>query len=519
MPDNAVSNQFSSSSSQRFRRAALSAVSLGVSLTMVAPASSSAATAKSSSKKTKATATTKAGNASSTKTVPGRKTYPVKAPNSANPSLTQEVSNAYTQLGAPDLVRAAIGADQLLKAGITGKGVDVAVIDSGVARVKGLDQPGKIVGEFNSTKSSEGDGFGHGTHMAGIIAANDPEATGFHGVAPDAGIVAIKVSDGEGNTSVNEVVAGVDWVIANAHTGGRNIRVISLSLAAEPLPSYRDDPLAVALERAWHAGIFVVTSAGNGGTGALASPAYDPYILTVGAIDPHGTPDLADDTLADFTSGTTEPTARRADVAVPGVSILSLRSPGSHIDKNAGAGIVDDRIVRGSGTSQAAAVTAGASALLFQKFPNATPDEMKALMRETAQEMSKDRPRSGAGRLRLDKAVASGIVASTQSWPKAVGLPTTELDKMRSSVIKIGTGFSAQTMDPTGSSWTGNTWTGNTWTGNTWTGSSWTGSSWTGSSWTGSSWTGSSWTGSSWTGSSWTGSSWTGSSWTGSSWQ
>ena len=417
-----------------------------------------------------------------------------KLPVGPDTSLTKESSNSFTQLGAPVNVRAAIGADALLLAGNDGTGIDVAVVDSGVAAVKGLDGPGRMAVGFDATGLGAGDSFGHGTHMAGIIAGNDngSDASGFRGVAPGARIVPIRVADGQGSTDAKKVIAGIDWVIANAKTGGRNIRVLNLSLAAVPLESYIDDPLAVALERAWNAGIFVVVAAGNAGAGPLASPAYDPYVLTVGAVDPKGTPSFDDDGLAAFTSGLNNPTSRRIDVAVPGVSILSFRSPGSFIDRNATSGIIDERIMRGSGTSQAAAVMSGAAALLLQKFPTMTPDTLKALIRETASPLP-DRPRSGSGRLRVDLAVAAGPTPTTQSWPKARGLPTVTVNGLRPNTMKIMTGFAESTVGATGNTWTGNTWTGNTWTGSSWTGSSWTGSSWTGSSWTGSSWTGSSW--------------------------
>ena len=446
-----------------------------------------AASSKAPAAKSKAAAGTKATSAKR-KTSRKRVAAPV-LPVSANPALTPVTSNLYTQMGSPVNVRAAIGADALVLSGIDGSGIDVAVIDSGVASVKGLDRSGKLVPGFDSTGLGAGDSFGHGTHMAGIIAGNDTgsDADGYRGVAPGARIVPVRVADGNGGTDARQIIAGIDWVIANAKTGGRNIRVLNLSLAAVPLESYVDDPLAVAVERAWKAGIVVVVAAGNAGSGPLASPAYDPFVLTVGALDPNGTASFDDDTLAPFTSGPVDPTARRIDVAAPGVSILSFRSPGSFIDRTAVVGIIDDRIMRGSGTSQAAAVMSGAAALLLQKFPDATPDSLKALVRNTAS-LLPDRPRSGAGRLRVDRAVAAGVTAHTQVWPAAKGLPTVKVDGLRPDAIKIMSGFAGDAAASTGNTWTGNTWTGNTWTGSSWTGSSWTGSSWTGSSWTGSTW-------------------------------
>lgn len=283
-----------------------------------------------------------------------------------------------------DTARAAIGAGQAVDAG-DGSGVDVAIVDSGVSPVPGLNAPGKVAAtvDFSADASDSAqrglDGFGHGTHLAGIIAGDDP-ADGFDGIAPGARIVDVKVADHDGSTSLAQLLAGIDWIVRNHDRGGLDIRVMNLAFGASPAGSYRDDPLAFAVEQAWRHGIVVVTAAGNGGaaTDGLDSPAYDPYVLAVGAEDTAGTATPADDTVAPFSSAGDG--VRNPDVVVPGVDIVSLRVPGGLLDQTFPAARIGDEWFRGSGTSQAAAVASGAVALLLAQRPQLDPDAAKSLL-------------------------------------------------------------------------------------------------------------------------------------------
>jgi serine protease AprX len=468
-----------------------------------------------------------------------------------------------SDLGSLYNVRKATGAGDYWAAGFTGNGVDVAVIDSGVTPVMGLDGAGKVVNGPDLSFESQSDAtryldtYGHGTFVAGIIAGRDPgtyptlatDDSHYMGVAPDARIISLKVADARGGTDVSQVIAAIDWVVQHRNTDGMNIRVLNLSFGTDSIQAYKLDPLAYAVEVAWRSGIFVVVSAGNHGYGGnadgvktdpgddtLNDPAYDPLVLAVGASDPKGTAVTTDDVVAAFSSRGDK--TRRPDVLTPGRSIVSLRVPGSYIDQTFPDGRVVDRFFRGSGTSQAAAVASGAAALAIQQRPTITPDQLKGLFNGTAYKLPKSDPDwQGRGLLDLAKARTTATPLTIQKPTAATGTGSLELSRgtlhltLDDVVLTgerdiFGRPFVSTlwaVMAATGSSWTGGVWNGSSWTGSSWTGSSWTGSSWTGSSWTGSSWTGSSWTGSSWTGSSWTtgawdGSSWTGSSWTGSSW-
>ena len=426
-----------------------------------------------------------------------------------------------------------IGARELWQQGITGAGVNVAVIDTGIAEVESLGGAGKVAAVVDLS-SEAGDSFsrfvdtnGHGTHMAGIIAGHEPGANPavaaehpewFLGVAPDAGIVSVKVAGRSGDVSVAAVITGIDWVVD--HQDELDIGVINLSYASGSELSYRNDPLTAAVERAWNAGIVVVAAAGNDGSQArgLNTPANDPYVIAVAGADVS----VEGVAIADWAS--TGDGVRNPDVAAPGAHIDSLRAPGSDADLHHTEGYVNHETFRGSGSSQAAAVVSGAAALLLQANPSLTPDQVKAaLMNSSADIGGASSEQAGAGLIQVNEAVGADASAATQRWPQAAS----HYRARTAGVSATATGASWTGASWTGASWTGASWTGASWTGASWTGASWTGASWTGASWTGASWTGASWTGASstgasgpasWTGASWTGASWTGASWTGASW-
>ncbi len=241
--------------------------------------------------------------------------------------------------------RASTGSRLVSRAGYTGKGVGVALVDTGVVPVPGLTSGNVVDGPDLSFESqvpqlAHLDTFGHGTHMAGIIAGNDP-ATGFQGVAPSAKLTSVKVGVSDGAVDVSQVIAAIDWVVAHRNDDPQNpIRVLNLSYGTDGVQDYQVDPLTHAVENAWRAGIVVVVAGGNSGFGgdSLNNPAYDPYVLAVGAADLNGTLLELDDTVPDFSSrGDAQ---RRVDLVAPGKSVASLRDPGSYVD----AGFPDARV-------------------------------------------------------------------------------------------------------------------------------------------------------------------------------
>jgi serine protease AprX len=358
-------------------------------------------------------------------------------------------------------------------------------------------------------------------------------------MAPDARIVSLKVGVADGGADVSQVIAAIDWVVQHKDDNGLNIRVINLSYGTNSPQASTIDPLAYAAEQAWKAGIFVVAAGGNYGfqshmnnAPALANPAIDRFVMAVGSSDSMGTMTIEDDKVPAFSPWPKRGATRSVNLVAPGVHIQGLRVPDSFIDQNHPEGLLGGRYFRGSGTSQSAAIVSGAAALLLQKYPNANPDRIKALLTSTGYQISAKSQQIGGGELQLEAALAAALPSSTQTWP--VGTGTGSLEAARGSdhltldgvVLTgeqdiFGQAFDSAEMavlEAQRSSWSGGTWNGNTWSGSSWSGSSWSGSSWSGSSWSGNSWSGSSWSGNSWSGSSWSGNSWSGSSWSGNSW-
>ena len=253
----------------------------------------------------------------------------------------------------------------------------------------------------------------------------------------------MKVAGRDGSVDAQHMLAAVDWVVAHAEQ--LDIDVLTLAYDTGFTGSSDSDPLAQALERAWQAGIVVVTAAGNDGAdaGRLSSPANDPTVIAVGGVEAtesgYSVPDWA-------SSGDG---VRNPDLAAPGAHIRSLRAPGSTADVDHPEGFVDETLFLGSGSSQSAAVVSGAAALLLSARPDLTPDAIKQLLADTADPIDASDTIVGAGV--IDVAAAVSAAPSVDVEPaSAVVAPATQ-----------GRGSS---------SWTGSSWTGSSWMGSSWTG-------------------------------------------------
>ena len=296
-----------------------------------------------------------------------------------------------------------IGADQVWagadgRPGLSGQGVSVAVIDSGIdTRHNALKNRVLVTRDF--TGGDGVDRYGHGTHVAAIIAGQagrTADTRGYRGIAWGAYLLNLRVLGDDGSGMASNVIEAIDWTIA--HRREYNVRVINLSLGAPVMQPYRDDPLCEAVERAVKAGITVVVAAGNYGRtadgkpvyGSIASPANSPYSIAVGAIDTHETPQRPDDTLAPFSSKgpTRYDLILKPDVAAPGTHVVSAESAGSYLSRTYAtrhvAGSGDDAYMQLSGTSMAAGVVSGAVALLLDARSTLTPRETRAALQLTS---------------------------------------------------------------------------------------------------------------------------------------
>ena len=354
-------------------------------------------------------------------------------------------------------VRATIGADAL----DSGGDVDVALIDSGITPVGDLDAPGKIVNGPDFSYDSRRpelrhlDAFGHGTHLAGIIA----------GVAPQARLVNVKAANAEGITSLTQLLLAIDYTVRYRRSSGLDIRVITLAVGADNDTGYERAPLAYAVEQAWNAGIVVVAAGGNEGNSGngLELPAADPFVLAIGGGETQGTADPADDEIAEWSSRGDG--VRNPDVIAPGSSIVSYRVPGSFIDQSS-QGRIGDTLQRGSGTSQAAAVTAGAAALLLERHRGWNPNQLKGALRETARPLAGDPRAVGEGA--LDVAAADG--ANPSAEPQ--GFRPARVFDGRGSGRRFSVAV-RHLRDLLGRRWTGRRWTGVKWNGVKWSGVKW----------------------------------------------
>ncbi|HWL34964.1 MAG TPA: S8 family serine peptidase [Frankiaceae bacterium] len=443
-----------------------------------------------------------------------------------------------------------VNADRAWEAGVTGQGVDVALIDSGISPVQGLTSGNVVNGpdlsfESQSPALTRLDTFGHGTHMASIIAGRDAVASGaayaadtasYKGIAPDSRIVSVKVADHSGATDVSQVIAGIDWVVQHRRDNGLNIRVMNLSFGTDSTQWYRIDPLSFAVENAWRKGIAVVVAGGNNGrdTGSLANPAQDPYVIAVGASDSNGTKNVLDDTVPAFSSRGSS--TRYVDVVAPGVSVHGLRNPGSAIDQQFPSARSGERFFKGTGTSQAAAVVSGSAALLLSRYPSLTPDQVKKHLMDTATPFDGAGVRGrGQGVVNVRRAVATAPpsqYASAQTWGAGTGTGSLEASRgsyhvgdstsqLTGEIDIFGNAFDSAAWaaaTSSGNAWSGGTWNGAAWSGNAWSSDDWTGNAWSGAAWSGNAWSGNAWSDESWAGHAWSGASWTGAAWSGSAW-
>ena len=317
--------------------------------------------------------------------------------------------------------------------GYTGAGIGVAVIDSGISnwhddlRINpyGETQPSLFnllsislsktglalprnqrvadFKDFVNGRTTAYDDWGHGTHVAGIVAGNGYDTRGSReAIAPGSHIVALKALARDGSGQISNVIAAIDYAIANK--AKFNIRVINMSLSAGVRESYNTDPLTLAAKRAVESGIVVVASAGNMGRaangeaqyGAIGAPGNAPWVLTVGASSTEGTVNRRDDIVASYSSRgpTMYDHAAKPDLVAPGTGMVSLSDPLSRLYSEKAPYLVNGLLfglttkpyLTLSGTSMAAPVVSGTVALMLHANPSLTPNMVKAILQYTAQE-------------------------------------------------------------------------------------------------------------------------------------
>ena len=365
-----------------------------------------------------------------------------------------------------------------------GAGVRIALVDTGVSDTAGLSRTsGRLVDAVDASAPGElrtggvyPDGYGHGTFMASVLAGGVVPGTGGKplGVAPGATVLNVRVAQQDGTTSLSRVLGGLEWI--SEHAG--DVDVANLALSHDrPQRAYGADPLTDAVDYVRNQGVTFVVAAGNE-RGGVGDPGFDPRVLTVGAAD-LGTGRVAAFSASDVIYGVAKP-----DVVANGVDVLGLLPQGSVIAQLPSTKHLADGLFRGSGTSQATAVTSGLAAILLAAHPEATPLQVKASLRCAARDLNGHR--DGAGLVRTTTSLCAGTDGQA-------------LDG--SGDVSGEAGFDA-------SSWSASSWSASSWSASSWSASSWSASSWSASSWSASSWSASSWSASSWSASSWSSEDW-----------
>lgn len=383
---------------------------------------------------------------------------------------------AATQLAArtPNAFEDAIGLTRLRAENprLQGQGVGIAILDSGVNDTSDLTTmigtnrvlySVRVNDDINQTPD---DGYGHGNHIAGILAGNGSASAGkYMGIAPGVNLINVKVSNDDGSGRTSRIVAGMQWALQNRDR--LNIRVVNLSLNSGEYESYQNNPLTAAAEILWFSKIVVVVSAGNKGSGNLYPPANDPFVITVGAVDDRGTGGTHDDIMPVFSAyGTTPEGIAKPDLVAPGVNIVGLRTnQNSRLSRLHPSHNVSDYYFRMSGTSMAAPMVAAAAAILLQNEPELTPDQVKYRLMKTARPFGNP-AQTGAGYLDIYAALTTPTNESAN-----VGLRPSAL---------LSTGD--EPINPT-VSWNSVSWNSVSWNSVSWNSVSWNSVSWNSDHW------------------------------------
>ena len=366
----------------------------------------------------------------------------------------------------------------------TGAGVVVALMDSGIGQNPDLPR-GKVLTRVNfvADNATSLDPAGHGTHLAGVIAARGET---FRGVAPDARLVDLRVLDKNGSGRLHDVVAAFDWLLKHRKEFG--IGVLNLSLGTTQTSSYHADLLAALAEAAWFSGIAVVAAAGNDGPvgGRIATPGADPFVITAGSFDDQGTIAQQDDRESVFSSrGPTLDRFAKPDVLAPGRRVVSLRAtdaaaPKSTRDKGHDRGATTSQTfdptfyARMSGTSVSSAMVAGVAALVLSHHRDYSPTKVKGAIVGSGRDLA-GTPREAVDAMRALSTSERGV--NTGLLPSRLLMQT---------LVKSGVAGS-------GTTWEGVTWDGVTWEGVTWESVTWEGVTWEGVTWESVSWEGVMW--------------------------
>ena len=378
----------------------------------------------------------------------------------------------------------------------------IAIVDSGVDATRS-DFAGHFLGQVNLsslTPNATGDGYGHGTFVAGIAAGS---ASGYAGAAPTANILSIRVMDNNGMTTVGDVITACDWILA--HKAEYNIRVVNLSLHATVPASILFDPLDQAVESLWLNGVVVVAAAGNYGTGNTPSgvpfaPGNDPFVITVGAADIGKTVGGGDDSVAPWSAwGYTLDGFRKPEIGAPGRYMIGPVPKTSGLYTQRPANVVASGYMELSGTSFAAPVVAGAAAMLLAGHPNWTPDQVKGVLMLTAT----PEPQVRLGQLGVgDVQIQRARTAKPNTFPN----PNAGLEQFVTTAVDGTPVFDSV-------AWQTAAWSSAAWSSAAWSSAAWSSAAWSSAAWSSAAWSSAAWSSAAYGTAAWSSAAWSSAAW------
>ncbi len=446
------------------------------------------------------------------------------------PLQVAKAKDAKEDTGAPVTVRQTVGLPAQPSG--EGTGVTVAVVDTGVADVPGL--VGRVT-HLDVTGQGTGDGYGHGTFVAGLVAAGGDGDGSYAGVAPGARVLDVRVADDKGRTDLITVLTGLELI------DPAKVQVLNLSLSSGTDLPYQIDPLSQALEALWRRGVLVVVPAGNDGPDAatVSAPGTDPLLLTVGGLDEHGTAATGDDAVADWSArGPAPQGVAKPDLVAPGAHLVSLRAPGSRVDTANKKSRVDDDYFRGSGTSFSTAVVSGAAAVLLGQRPGMAPGQLKALLSGTTYSAAAlgNPDAAGAGGLDVAAAQAAPVPAAQPEPSASIPGDPAAWDAFVQALLsgdrkQAASSWSAlslaarnwaasswSSLSPQARNWAASSWSGRNWAGADGSAADWAARNWAARNWAASSWSARNWAGRNWSDKSWSTADWAGRNWSARNW-
>jgi serine protease AprX len=384
----------------------------------------------------------------------------------------------------------------------------IAVVDSGIDTTL-PDFAGRVLTQVNLaslTPNSPGDGYGHGTFVAGIAAGS---GAGYAGVAPKAPLVSLDVMNDQGQATVADVVKACDWILANKST--YNIKVANFSLHATNPASVMFDPLDQAVEKLWMNGVVVVAAAGNYGTAGTPSgvpfaPGNDPFVITVGAADLNHSTDPNNDTTAPWSAyGFTGDGFRKPELSAPGRYMVGPVPVNAVLKAEKPTDVVSANYMQLSGTSFAAPVVAGAAAQILASHPTWTPDQVKGALMVSASKQGKVKDGSlGVGLVNVEKA------RQVKNPPN----PNAALDQFVTTNSSSGTSTTLfdpvawQTAAKANPNWDSTVWSSVAWADAAWSDVAWSDAAWSDAAWASVAWGDAAWSDVAWSDAAWSDVAW-----------